>query len=1190
MKNKFTKTLLWILISLPFSGFGQLQSKLDIALRYVEQHREDWKLTDADIADMVVSDNYQTRHNGATHVYFIQRHASIPVHNAIMGIHIAADGKVVFSTSRFTPNLAASVNTTEPVISAYNAVEAAARNVGVSISESLRLVSQTGGRSFVFDKGNIAKSEIKVDLMYYSHPFNGTTRLAWSLTLQQIDTPDYWSMRVDAVTGEVLQRHNLTVYCSFGNKNDECHVHDDHCQTQEAAAISGFQPVREALTEARLTVADAAYNVFPIPVESPIHGERELVINPQDPIASPHGWHDINNVPGAEFRITRGNNVHAYQDSDNNETSANDEPNGGEQLVFDFPYDMTQTPETYREAAVTQLFYMNNIMHDFSYHYGFDEPAGNFQRHNYGNGGTGNDNVLAEAQDGGGTNNANFTTPADGGNGKMQMFLWDQLGGRLLTVLEPEIIAGGYETSTAAFGPAISSTPITGEVVQAFDGSNLPQLGCGAYVNAANVAGKVALVIRGDCFFEEKAVRAQAAGAIALIICNFEENTVGMAGVANVPDPTIPTVMIKNSDCQTIIGYLNEGVTVKLQTPETTGEQVPVDGDFDNGVMAHEYGHGISNRLTGGPAQTGCLINATPVEQMGEGWSDFMSLVLQAKPGDAGTDRRGIGNFVTRNEVNGGGIRRLPYSTDPAINTHNYDDIIGVTRPHDVGEVWATVLWDMYWKFVEVYGFDEDVYTGTGGNNIAIQLVMDGMKLQACNPGFVDGRNAIIGADLLNNDGIHECLLWEVFANRGVGWSADQGSSFDWNDGRPGFDTKPECIKELKLTKTATEKINAGQEITYTITVTNHKEADATGVVVTDQIPDGATYVAGSATGATVSSSSATEVVFNVGTVASGESQTFTYRFSTANDLRSIRQLYDGVEDGDANWLVFNDAGIDIWVIDSENPYEGQSAWHVPSTVVENDQSLLLFQPITVSGTQPVLRFYHDYSTEPNTDAGIVQVSTNGTTWTNVDHLIFKNNYRGEMAYTTFATANLPAFWGSSEGYVDTYIDLSPFQGQSIYVRFRYGSEEELTNPVPTPVGNGWFVDEIEFMDMFAYQSEACVTSAEGDQACAEVPHRGTVVEPGTTTDTDEALGAGRISVFPNPAKDRINVSFTAVSAQNILLEVLSSDGRVVLTQAQQVGEGPQLLNLNVAHLTTGLYFVRISAEQELAVEKILID
>src|SRR5262249_45037470 len=60
------------------------------------------------------------------------------------------------------------------------------------------------------------------------------------------------------------------------------------------------------------------------------------------------------------------------------------------------------------------LFYVNNLLHDVHYHYGFTEAAGNFQFNNYGRGGLGNDAVQADAQDGGGTNNAHFATPPDG--------------------------------------------------------------------------------------------------------------------------------------------------------------------------------------------------------------------------------------------------------------------------------------------------------------------------------------------------------------------------------------------------------------------------------------------------------------------------------------------------------------------------------------------------------------------------------------------------------------------------------------------------------------------------------------------------------------------------------------------------------------------------------------------------------
>ena len=84
------------------------------------------------------------------------------------------------------------------------------------------------------------------------------------------------------------------------------------------------------------------------------------------------------------------------------------------------------TTSTNQMAAVTNLFYLNNVIHDKLYRHGFNEAAGNFQTNNFGNGGAGSDSVRAEAQDGGGTSNANFATPADGSRPRMQMYLWSQ--------------------------------------------------------------------------------------------------------------------------------------------------------------------------------------------------------------------------------------------------------------------------------------------------------------------------------------------------------------------------------------------------------------------------------------------------------------------------------------------------------------------------------------------------------------------------------------------------------------------------------------------------------------------------------------------------------------------------------------------------------------------------------------------
>ena len=232
-----------------------------------------------------------------------------------------------------------------------------------------------------------------------------------------------------------------------------------------------------------------SYNVIAMPDESPQHGSggRQVVVNPDNAIASPFGWHDTDGVAGAESNYTVGNNTDAYDDRTSTASGSGSGVNserafGDTGLVFNDPFNTDVTAAGTNGsifAAVTNLFYWANIIHDVSYLYGFDEAAGNFQENNYGNGGIGGDSVRSEAQDGSGTCNANFSTPADGSKGRMQMY-----------------------------------------------------------------------------------------------VCNSR------------------------------------------------------DGDFDNGVIAHEYGHGISTRLTGGASNSGCLNSFSTPEQMGEGWSDFYGFII----------------------------------------------------------------------------------------------------------------------------------------------------------------------------------------------------------------------------------------------------------------------------------------------------------------------------------------------------------------------------------------------------------------------------------------------------------------------------------------------------------------------------------------------------------------------------------
>ncbi|MCI5081172.1 MAG: M36 family metallopeptidase [Saprospiraceae bacterium] len=1184
MRSIFTCFATLLLCLLGMTAFAQKQTPLDIALRHMEQNAAEWGLQSVDIADMVVSDTYKSKHNGLTHVFFKQRYASTEIHNAIAGVHVMENGEIGYATSRFYPNIAELVNTTSKSMSAYQAIEVVAEHLELSLENKLNLISQDND-TYLFDRGNIAHSDIKVKPIYQVND-EGKLIYSWEVVIDTKTSSDHWRIAVDANSGEIIAQDNYTVYCSFGS--NYLHKHDHNCHAEE---VVNFKEVQSALTNQKTATTSSmmggTYNVYARPVESPAYGDRTLVVDPADPVASPFGWHDTNGEEGAEFTITRGNNVHAYQDRLGINQSMGDEPDGGSELIFDFPLDLeTQEPDEYLDAATTQLFYMINTIHDFTFAYGFDEASGNFQQTNYTGAGQGNDFVRGEAQDAfeameQGLNNANFATPPDGGNGRMQMYLWNRGGSDLVNVDEPAAIAGGYETGTAQYGPAIGADPVTGLVALAFDGTSNPSQGCNEIINPEEVEGKIAMVDRGTCFFEQKTANAEAAGAIALIICNFEDAVAGMAGVAEIEDPSIPTAMLKSSDCQLIRSTLGAGIDVQVTMQfEDAGGPSFIDGDLDNGVIAHEYGHGIHNRLTGGPGAAGCF---GADEQMGEGYADFFALITTVEPGDVGETPRGVGAYASSSNPNGGGIRRLPYSTDKTINDQVYDDIIGTEAPHPLGEIWTGCLWDLYWAFVDVYGFDEDQINGTGGNNMAIQLVMDGLKIQECNPGFVDARNGIIAADLILNGGANECLIWEVFAARGLGWEADQGSNNDRNDGTMSFDPRPECVKELKIAKEATDFIEAGDNIDITLTITNHKDDGVSGVVVTDEIPDGATYIAGSTSGANEPTDAGDMLTFEIGDLASGESLTITYQLSSADEFNSVSQFYDGAEESFLNFGIDALEGVNIWGASNQNPISDNFSWFVPNEEADNDQILFSLAPIELAGQQPVLRFNHTYDTEPGNDGGIVEVSVDGFEWITIPaEDIFRGSYRGQLAYNAFAIPNISGYWGNSNGIVASYADLSAYAGQSIYLRFRFGSDA-------ADAGEGWTVDDIEIIDMFNYNSEACVTSNEGDNACNSAEARGTIVEVGDATSTESLEAATNVAVFPNPANDILNIAVNTAQSQNVTITLVNASGVQIMEKQVNVGIDGQVIPLNVSNLPAGFYFVQVTADVHLATEKVIL-
>jgi hypothetical protein len=156
-----------------------------------------------------------------------------------------------------------------------------------------------------------------------------------------------------------------------------------------------------------------------------------------------------------------------------------------------------------------------------------------------------------------------------------------------------------------------------------------------------------------------------------------------------------------------------------------------------------------------------------------------------------------VGNYVIYNDANGPGIRNAPYTTDMSLDPiHDYANVGSINAPHGVGEIWMSAVWELYWEMVNRFGFDADLYNGTGGNNQTIQLVIDGMKLQPCSPTMVDARDAILAADLANNGGENACRIWRGFAKRGLGVNADAGTFLVGNE-TPDYTVPLGCGPEV---------------------------------------------------------------------------------------------------------------------------------------------------------------------------------------------------------------------------------------------------------------------------------------------------------------------------------------------------------------------------------------------------------
>lgn len=1056
------RVLLFVCTSLLFFNLKAQEIEKSKAFEMVVKNKTAIGLSDEDVVNSTVSSAYQSSSSGLIMVYLQQSYKGLPVFNQLQSLAFKND--ILFSNfGERISDIKSKVNTINifPSITPDEAVTKALQSKKIFNFNSLHATTLIPGRKFDFGKSGVANENITAELLWVPILEGKQVILCWQVYLVPNSSSDYWMIRLDANSNNIISENNLTVFCGW-DKNEKNNItHRSNfvlaSKANKKKNISLNTIFQNTLSQNKNTnspslVNNASYRVVPFPYESPSHcpTNTALVNNPWSAAsgnATSLNWHSTGAV---DYITTRGNNVLAQEDvNGNNGTGVlATSTSPSDPLSFNFAPNFTVAPTNSTAATpnqqfnLTNLFYWNNIMHDITYLYGFDEVAGNFQSNNQGRGGNGNDYVLADAQDGSGTNNANFSTPADGGSGRMQMYLWNAVPG--FNVNSPSSIAGPYQAVESSFSTEnklINVGPVTGQVVYYNDNAagTLHEACTGAPVNV--VTGKIALIDRGNCNFTNKVLNAQNAGAIGVVMVNNEVGSpIIMGGTDNTI--TIPAVMISIDNGLILKNQLANNLNVTLSSGQA------IDGDVDNGVICHEYSHGISNRLTGGPANASCLGNA---EQMGEGWSDYISLMVTQDWANSNfttgfTNPRGIGTYVFGQTPSQSGIRTKKYCTDFTVNNLVYATSIP-SGVHELGEIWCATLWDMTWNIIQQTGsISPSIYNSnaTAGNSIAMKLVMEGMKLQPCSPGFIDGRNAILKADSILYGGAYNCAIREAFRRRGMGINASQGSSGSVTDQVADFTPYVTMRKSQNI-----DSVAEGQTITYTSVVNSC--SPVTNYILRDTLPANVTYVSGGTYDA------ATRVVSFPVNFTTGQSQAFTFVVSANAGSYFTPQilLEERVTSTTLpSTVTASSTTANTWSVSTTQSQSAPNSLFTPNAAATSDQKLETAALALGTGTS-ALKFSHLYNSQAGFDGGVLEISTdNGTTWVDLSNKITVGYYNATIAAGSGPLATRKAWSGNSNGFKKASVNLSSYAGQNAKLRFRFGSNATIS-------GAGWYVDDI---------------------------------------------------------------------------------------------------------------------------------
>jgi len=481
---------------------------------------------------------------------------------------------------------------------------------------------------------------------------------------------------------------------------------------------------------------------------------------------------------------------------------------------------------------------------------------------------------------------------------------------------------------------------------------------------------------------------------------------------------------------------------------------------------------------------------------MSEGWGDFNALLMMLREGDNrdGTYAEGVYALAdgTPNSAFFG-IRRFPYSRNHANNPLTFKHIgddnpipgatsgVGNSEVHNVGEIWATMMWEALNVLVDEHGV-------AVARRRMTDYVVASLLISPTDATFTEARDSLLAAaSALDTDDM--ILMAAAFAGRGAGSCAVSPAVDDpGNLGvvESGTLAGKFGVGGLSLTDDGIScdhdgYLDPGESGTLHVTLANNGILAAENVVVT-----ATTTNTGVRLGAPIKISglqpfTSSNLSIPVTVLQTAPRNTnVTIKLHIAGDNTCDKNGVDvtltvltGVDDvpnssatdkADTKvvaWTAAGDFASNLWghaIVGGNQSFFGANAGFPSDTQ-------FVSPPLPVSTTAPLtVTLNHAYALEgaPGQffDGGVIEISINGgVTWQDVTAFGANPGYNATLVATgSNPIAGRMAFSGVSPGFPA----LAPmtlnfgnlFAGVTVMLRFRLGADDNTAFA-------GWLIDDI---------------------------------------------------------------------------------------------------------------------------------